>query len=453
MRALASLTAVLASLLISAPVSAQPQVQTGAAAFGDWRTDAPGVLRHISVSDLPAPYVTPSAGNPPEVVGRPAATSPRAPDGFKVDLFARGLHNPRILRVAPDGTLFVSETGPGRVLAFAKPSEPGTSGQPGAPSQPATFAEGLHHPFGIAFYPPGPNPAWVYVALQNSIVRFPYQNGDTTARGPAQTIVPQLASTEWGHTTRDIGFSPDGARMYVSVGSGSNVAEEMAARSPAEVAAWQQGNALGAAWGTEQDRADVLVFAPDGSHGHPLATGIRNCVGLAVQPGSGAVWCSTNERDGLGDNLVPDYVTRVREGEFFGWPWWYMGNHQDPRHAGERPDLAGHVATPDVLLQPHSASLEMAFYTGQAFPPAWRGAFAAEHGSWNRARRTGYKVIRIVLDAQGNPTGEYQDFLIGFVLGDGDVWGRPVGVAEGQDGALYVSEDGNGTIWRVRYAG
>jgi len=191
----------------------------------------------------------------------------------------------------------------------------------------------------------------------------------------------------------------------------------------------------------------VLVFTPEGKNGRVFASGLRNCVGLAVQPLTGALWCSTNERDGLGDDLVPDYVTRVREGAWYGWPWYYLGGHEDPRLAGQRPDLAGKATVPDVLLQPHSASLAMTF--SDAFPPGFRGAFAAEHGSWNRARRTGYKVIRIVLDDQGAPTGEYEDFLTGFVLDDRSVWGRPVGVATTAEGALLVSEDGNGTIWRV----
>ena len=427
--------------VIPASAGAPDPVRTGSAALGDWRSDAPGVVRHITLADLPPPFASPSAGNAPDVVDRPAGALPHAPPGFRVELVAQGLRNPRSLRVAPNGDLFVAETGPGRVLLLR------------ATGQPVPFAEGLHHPFGVAFYPPGPSPDWVYVAEQNSVVRYPYHNGDIAPRSPAETVVAQLATTEWGHTTRDIAFSPDGSRMYVSVGSGSNIAEEMAPRTPEAVAAWQRDHPLGAAWGTEANRADVLVFNPDGTGGHPFATGIRNCVGLAVQPGSGALWCSTNERDGLGDNLVPDYVTRVREGEFFGWPWWYMGNQEDPRHRGERPDLAGRVTTPDVLLQAHSASLGLAFYDGQAFPPGWRGAFAAEHGSWNRAKRTGYKVIRIVLDTHGNPTGEYQDFLTGFVLNDAAVWGRPVGVAMARDGSLFVSEDGNGTIWRVSYTG
>jgi glucose/arabinose dehydrogenase len=172
-----------------------------------------------------------------------------------------------------------------------------------------------------------------------------------------------------------------------------------------------------------------------------------------VQPLTGVLFCSTNERDGLGDDLVPDYVTRVQEGAFYGWPWYFLGNHEEPRLRGQRPDLAGKATVPDVLLQSHSASLQMAFYEGDAFPPGLRGAFASEHGSWNRAKRTGYKVIRILLDAKGVPTGEYEDFLTGFVLSDAAVWGRPVGVASARDGALLVSEDGNGTVWRVAYTG
>jgi hypothetical protein len=188
---------------------------------------------------------------------------------------------------------------------------------------------------------------------------------------------------------------------------------------------------------------------------HTFATGIRNGVGLAVDENTGQLWTSTNERDGLGDNLVPDYITRVQEGGFYGWPWYYLGNHEDPRHAGERPDLAGQAIVPDVLLQAHSASLEMVIYTttngAAAFPPEYRGdIFAAFHGSWNRSSRTGYKVVRVRLN-HGVPTGEYEDFLTGFVVDGASVWGRPVGVAVAHDGALLVSEDGNGTLWRISY--
>ncbi len=195
----------------------------------------------------------------------------------------------------------------------------------------------------------------------------------------------------------------------------------------------------------------MLAFDPDGRNRRVFATGIRNCVGLAVHPATGDLWCSTNERDALGDDLVPDYVTRVRDGAFYGWPWFYLGDNQDPRHAGERPDLKGKITVPDVLIQPHSASLELAFYNATAFPAAYRGdGFAAEHGSWNRSKRTGYKVVRIRLK-DGVPTGVYEDFITGFVVNDTEVWGRPVGIAVAHDGALLVSEDGNGTIWRVTH--
>jgi glucose/arabinose dehydrogenase len=252
----------------------------------------------------------------------------------------------------------------------------------------------------------------------------------------------------YGHSTRDIAFTIDDKRMLVSVGSAGNDGEGMGS-APGGLQTWISEHPLGASWGSETDRAAVLIFDPDGKRAGLFATGIRNCVGLAVHPANGDVYCSTNERDGMGDNLVPDYVTRVREGAFYGWPWFYIGSNEDPRHAGERPDLKGKVTVPDVLVQAHSASLGLTFYTSGAFPSEYRGdGFAAEHGSWNRSKRTGYKVIRIRL-RDGVPTGEYQDFVTGFVINDSEVWGRPVGVAVAHDGALLVSEDGNGTIWRI----
>jgi glucose/arabinose dehydrogenase len=232
----------------------------------------------------------------------------------------------------------------------------------------------------------------------------------------------------------------------------------MPKKSIAEIRRWQAERALGAAWGDETDRANVLMFDPTGKRRRRIfAAGIRNCVGLAVNPTTGDLWCSTNERDGLGDNLPPDYVTRVRDDAFYGWPWYYIGSHEDPRHHGERPDLDGKITVPDVLLQAHSAPLEVMFYAASggraAFPRDYDGdAFVALHGSWNRNDRTGYKVVRVRVH-NGVPTGEYDDFLTGFVVNDTDVWGRPVGVAEAHDGSLIVSEDGNGTLWRIAYSG
>ncbi len=288
------------------------------------------------------------------------------------------------------------------------------------------------------------------------MVRLPYQNGDLKARGEQQVIVPHLSDTTGGHTTRDVAFSRDGKRMFISVGSGSNIAEDMAKKAASDIQSWEAENGLGAAWGPETHRANILVTDPEGHAPiHAFATGVRNGVGLAVNQDTGDLWVSTNERDGLGDDLVPDYISRLQEGGYYGWPWYYMGNHEDPRHAGERPDLAGKAIVPDVPVQAHSASLELSFYTATngsaAFPAVYHGdAFAAFHGSWNRSSRTGYKVVRVRLD-HGVPTGEYDDFLTGFVVDNRDVWGRPVGVAVAHDGALLVTEDGHGTLWRISY--
>ena len=416
--------------------------------LGAWQHAAPGTTHHLAAAELPPPFRTASAGNGPQVVRQPAGAALAVPHGFTVRLFAAGLTNPRVLRVAPNGDIFLAETGANRirVLRAADGAE--------APAENQIFAAGLDRPFGIAFYPAGDDPQWVYVANNNSVVRFPYHNGDLKAGGEAQVILPHLSDDTGGHTTRDVAFSRDGTRLFVSVGSGSNVAENMGKTNRVANADWEAEHGLGAAWGPETHRANILVTDPEG-HGplRAFATGIRNGVGLAVNPETGDLWVSTNERDGLGDDLVPDYITRVKEGGYYGWPWYYMGNHEDPRHASERPDLAGRATVPDVLLQAHSASLEMTFYTASngvaAFPPEYRGeAFAALHGSWNRTLRTGYKVVRARLN-HGVPTGEYEDFLTGFVVDNGSVWGRPVGVAVAHDGALLVSEDGNGTLWRI----
>jgi glucose/arabinose dehydrogenase len=275
------------------------------------------------------------------------------------------------------------------------------------------------------------------VGNTDSVVRFPYHVGDLKARGPQEVIVPDLPAggqlTGGGHWTRDIAFSRDGRKMYVAVGSHSNVDDPDT--TPAE-----------------KDRADILEFNPDGSGRRVYAFGIRNPVGIAVHPQTGELWASVNERDGLGDNLVPDYITHVQEGGFYGWPWFYMGGNQDPRLAGKHPELKSKVITPDVLIQPHSASLQMVFYTAMQFPAEHRDSIlAAEHGSWNKAVRTGYKVIRVPLKNNA-ATGEYEDFLTGFVTSDGQVWGRPVGVTVASDGALLVSDDGSNSIWRVSYS-
>ena len=420
---------------------------------GDWQNDRPGMRHRIRLEELPAPFATHSAGNAPRTVDRPEGAALSVPAGFQVKLFASGLSGPRLLRKAPNGDIFIAETRRGRirVLRAADGAD--------APSENSVFAEGLQGPFGIAFYPLGGDPQWVYVGNLNSVVRFPYRNGDLQARGGPETVVPLLADSTGGHTTRDVAFSLDGKRMFISVGSGSNVAEGMAIKSPAEIREWETSHALGSAWGYEANRADVLVTDPDGRQPAQIfAAGIRNAVGLAVQPHTGRLWVSTNERDALGDDLVPDYISHIEPGAFYGWPWYYMGSNEDPRHPGERPDLAGHVSVPDVPVQSHSASLEMTFYPADAsgpaaFPAEYHGdIFAAFHGSWNRTGRTGSKVVRVLLK-NGVATGEYEDFLTGFVVNDGHVWGRPVGVTVARDGALLVTEDANDTLWRISYSG
>jgi glucose/arabinose dehydrogenase len=407
-------------------------VLTGQGALGDWTTDAPGVRRRITLADLPPPYASKSVNNQSSVVKRPGNAWPRVPAGFKVEEFLTGLKNPRLIRTAPNGDVFVAESRPGRIrILRAKEGA-------GKPDVNAVFASGLDWPFGVAFFPPGPNPRYVYIGDTGAVVRFPYQNGDLEARGVLEVVVPDIPAgglrrSGGGHWTRDIAFSSDGKKMFVSVGSHTNDAENPTL--------------------SEERRADILQYNPDGTGFRIYAAGIRNAVGIAIHPQTGELWASVNERDGLGDDLVPDYITRVKDGGFFGWPWFYMGPHQDPRHPNAQPQLRDKVLTPDVLLQSHSASLEMVFYTGRGFPaPYANDAFAAEHGSWNRARRTGYKVIRVPL-RNGVPTGEYEDFMTGFVTPEGNVWGRPVGVTVAKDGSLLVSDDGGEMIWRVSYQG
>ncbi|MGP2491512.1 PQQ-dependent sugar dehydrogenase [Mesorhizobium sp. PUT5] len=433
-----------AILALAAAASAAEPVLKGTEAFGDWRADRPGVVRLITPQDLQPPAPSQSASNSPERAKMPKNVKLRLPPGFSAELVATGIRNPRAVRVAPNGDLFVADSRANQLRVYRL--APGSA----KPAEEGVFATGLHQPYGIAFYP-AENPQWVYVASSDSVVRFPYKEGDLKASAAPQTIVSGIPSNH--HWTRDIAFSPDGKTLYLSVGSGSNVAEDIGAAPQGGVERWVHEKPLGYAWGSEEGRAEVRAYDPDGGNGRVVATGLRNCSGMAVQPGMGALWCVVNERDGLGDNVPFDYATSVRQGAFYGWPWYYLGSNEDPRHAGERPDLKGKVTVPDVLMQAHSAPLNIAFYEGGQFPAEYRGdAFVALHGSWNRNKRTGYKVVRLRF-SDGKPTGEYEDFMTGFVVSDAKVWGRPVGVAVAKDGALIVTEDGSGTIWRVTYDG
>ncbi|HZV86449.1 MAG TPA: PQQ-dependent sugar dehydrogenase [Candidatus Binatus sp.] len=415
------------------PLSADEAVATAANApppkppFTDYRYEEPGKIRKVTVKDLPDPLATASSGNAPQLVPRPKDAWPKVLPGFKVELYAADLDEPRLIRTAPNGDFFVAESRAGTIRVFRGITDEGK------PMQSETFATGLNRPFGINFYPPGPDPQWIYIGNTDSVVRFPYKNGDLKASGPAEHIADLPSGN--GHWTRDIQFTSDPKKMLVSVGSASNIDDPDT--TPAE-----------------KNRADVLEFNPDGSAMRVYAYGIRNCVGLAINPKTGEPWCSVNERDALGDNLVPDYITHVKEGGFYGWPWWYMGGHQDPRHEGKHPELKDKVITPDVILNPHNASLELTFYDGKQFPKEYQGdIFASEHGSWNRSVRVGYEVIRVPLHQTGHATGEYEDFMTGFVVDNGHVWGRPVGVTVAPDGSLLVTDDGSKSIWRISYTG
>ena len=409
---------------------AEPQsVRTGKDALGDWTTDAPGVRRKITPNDLPDPNPRESVYNAPRIVARPGDAQLRVPAGFQIEQIAGGFRNPRFLLTAPNGDIFVTESHANQIKVLR--NENGRI-------RTELFANsGLNDPFGIAFYPPGDDPQFLYVANTNGVVCFPYRNGEIHARGPAEKLSAELSGggllPGGGHWTRDIVFAPDGSKMYVSIGSRSNNSDDS----------------------SESDRARIFEFNPDGSRKKVFAWGIRNAVGIAFRPGTHELWMSTNERDELGDDLVPDYISHVEPGGFYGWPWFYIGSHQDPRHRGKHPELSAKSLVPDVLVQSHSATLNLCFYTGDQFPAEYHGdIFAAFHGSWNRTRRTGYKIVRVPFDRESGKTrGEVEDFVTGFVTANGDVWGRPVGIAVEKDGSLLFSEDAHGTIWRVTYRG
>ena len=441
----ATLLAPVPFVLLASLASAQTGgVRTGTAAVEDsWKTDAPGVRRHIKPSDLPPP----PTGTDPEasvasnakVVAPTQGALPKVPDGFVVQVFAGGFKQPRTLRVAPNGDIFLSESGAGRVLVFRASAG-------GAPAKPEVFAENLDRPYGIVFHPPA-DPRFVYVAAANQVVRYPYRSGSTKAAGPAEVIVDNIPTKR--HWTRDLAASRDGKRLFLAVGSASNLAGGMPDMKLDKIREYEKTHGRGATWGEEENRGVVRVFDPEGKKIANYATGLRNCSGLATQPGTDDLWCVVNERDHLGPHLVPDFMVRVQEGGFYGWPWYYLGDKEDPAMKGKRPDLAGEVQAPEVLFQAHSSALSAAFYDGDAFPSEYRGdAFVALHGSHSRPERTGYKVVRVRMN-EGRPTGEYEDFMTGFVVDNDSVWGRPAGVAVTKDGALLVSDDANGTIFRV----
>ena len=380
-------------------------------------------LRHYDIkpADLPPPNDTPDAQNPPRVIPQPADAKLNLPPGFKVNTFAEGdFKRPRWMALAPNGDVFVTDPGVNSVFILRD-----TNGD-GVAETRFTFAQNLNLPFGMAFWRD-----YFYVANTNAIVRFRYQPGQTKAAGEPEKVADLPGKGYREHWTRNIIFSPDGTKLYATVGSESNVSVE------------------------PEPRAAILEFNPDGTGRRILATGTRNPIGLAFRPGTNNLWSAVQERDRLGDDLVPDYVTAISDGGFYGWPYAYADKQEDPRRKGERPDLVKKTLVPDVLIQAHSAVLGLVFYDGKAFPEEYRGdAFVALHGSWNRAKRTGYKIIRIRFK-DGKPVGGYDDFLTGWMLDENrpEVWGRPVGLLVLKDGSMLITDDGANKIWRVSYDG
>lgn len=373
----------------------------------------------FDAKDLASP--SSSTPNPPNVVPKPEGASLSLPPGFSATIFAQGgFKRPRMTAQAPNGDIFVVDSGAGTLTVLRDAN----GNHAIEDAERSEFANGLKQPFGIAFH----NGA-LYVANTDALVRFAYTKGQLKAEGVPATVAA-LPSGPTGHWTRNIAFSPDGRSVYVTVGSSHNIDAD-----------------------PDPLRAAVLKFNVDGSGREVVATGVRNGVGLAFHPQTRELWMTVQERDGLGDGLVPDYVAMVKPGAFYGWPYAYMGAHEDPRHKGERPDLVKTTVVPEVIIESHSSILGLAFPTGRSFPARYRdGAFAALRGSSGSSRRTGYKIIFLPFE-KGQPTGAYEDFVTGWMLGEDrpEVWGRPVGLTALQDGSLLVTEDGNGTLWRIAY--
>ena len=376
----------------------------------------------IKPSDLPAPKIENEVNNGPKVIARPEGAKLTMPAGFEISTFAEGgFTRPRWMALAPNGDVFVADSMGGKVVILRDANSDGVA------EERSTFAEGLNEPFGIAFWHD-----YVYVGNTDAITRYHYKPGQMKADGPAEKIADLPGKGYREHWTRNILFSPDAKKMYVTVGSESNVDVE--------------ANPM---------RATITEFNPDGTGKRTYASGTRNPIGLAWLPGTRTMWAAVQERDRIGDDLPPDYVTAIKEGGFYGWPYAYAGGVEDPRHKGERPDLVKKTITGDVLIQAHSAILGLTFYEGKMFPKEYRGdVFVALHGSWNRTRRTGYKIIRIRFK-NGKPVGGYEDFLTGWLLDENrrEVWGRPVGLLVLSDGSMLITDDGANKIWRVTYQG
>lgn len=361
---------------------------------------------------LPAPDPENSKPNPPKVIPKPEGASLSVPAGFQVEEYASGFKKPRFLLEIAGGKVLVTDAVPDGTVYVIENGKPGKA-----------LLTGLERPFGMALWKD-----YLYVGEVQSIKRYRF-NQETLEIGPGEEVVPLVGYTA-GHWTRSLAFDKDDI-LYVGVGSGSNVSA-----------------------GDPEDRNAVLAVNPDGGNRRIVAQGIRNPVSLRIQPESGKLWASVQERDGLGDDLVPDFLTEVKEGKFYGWPWAYIGPNEEPRRRGENPEAVAKTIVPDLLLPSHVAVMDFVFYTGSQFPEKYRnGAFMAYRGSSNRAKRVGYSIDFVPFKG-GKPTGKPEPFLTGFMLGEDqpEVWGRPVGVLQMSDGSLLFSEDGNHKIYRISYS-
>jgi glucose/arabinose dehydrogenase len=374
-------------------------------------------VTHGQKPSLPRPFASASAGNGPSRVKPPAGFLPTVPPGFQVNIFAKDFKVPRWLALAPNGDIFLAETGAGQVVVLRDPQNTG-----GAQGR-EIFADGLKRPFGIAF-----RENYVYVGSTNELARFRFDPKTSKRLGEKEHL---LDLPTGAHNTRSLAFSADGKHLFIGIGSDSNIAT-----------------------GEDPRHAAVTICDPDGKNSRLYATGLRNPVGLAIEPLTGEVWTTVNERDEMGDDLPPDFFTSLKDEGFYGWPYSYIGENVDPRVKPQRPDLVARAIIPDVLLGPHVAPLQFTFYTGKQFPEPYRGgAFVAEHGSWNRAKRSGYE-ISFVAFKNGKPSADPVPFMTGLVPdpSKSDVYGRPVGVAVAQDGSLLVSDDGAGMVYRISAA-
>ena len=379
----------------------------------------------ITPSSLPRPFETKAVANGPRSAPAPAGAALAVPAGFEVKVFAEGdFQNPRWMIEGANGDLFLADSRANNVVLLRDANKDGRIDNA---TERFVFATGLNQPFGLAI-----QAGWFYIANTSTVVRFKYEVGQTSLTGAGEKIIDLPGQGYRQHWTRNLLFSRDGRKLFVSVGSESNVSEE-----------------------PEPRRAAISEYNPDGTGHRIFASGIRNPIGLAWNPVTGQLWTAVNERDGLGDDLVPDYVTSVKDGGFYGWPYAYIGSNEEPRLKGKRPDLVAKAIIPDVLVEPHAAALGLTFYNGRMFPKEYVGdAFVALHGSWNRALRSGYKVVRIPFK-NGKPEGGYENFLTGWVPDEKgrEVWGRPVGVTVIRDGSLLVVDDGGNKVWRITYNG